>query len=124
MEQLKKNLWKYRQVIVWGICMLLAEGLLIWKARYGFGSEDEPFYLTIAHRLVKGDGLISEEWHLSQLSAVLLYPIMKLYLAVAGTTEGILLQNTDCGRYLSVSQKEIWLGCSGRICALFHLYTI
>ena len=90
MEQLKKNLWKYRQVIVWGICMLLAEGLLIWKARYGFGSEDEPFYLTIAHRLVKGDGLISEEWHLSQLSAVLLYPIMKLYLAVAGTTEGIL----------------------------------
>ncbi len=131
MEQLKKNLWKYRQVIVWGICMLLAEGLLIWKARYGFGSEDEPFYLTIAHRLVKGDGLISEEWHLSQLSAVLLYPIMKLYLAVSGTTEGILLHFRyifiaaktliAAGIYLCLRKKYGWAAVAGSV--LYFIFT-
>jgi hypothetical protein len=64
---------------------------LLWKTKYGYGASDEPFYLTVAHRLIKGDGLIVEEWNLSQLSGALLYPFMKLYYFLHQSTEGILL---------------------------------
>ena len=64
---------------------------LIWKARFGFGYDDESFYITIPLRLMKGDAFISEEWHVSQLSQFILYPFVKLYIMIFGTTEGIML---------------------------------
>lgn len=64
---------------------------LLWKSKFGYGGSDEPFYLTIAHRLLKGDGLIVEEWNLSQLSGALLYPFMKFYQGIHTGTDGILL---------------------------------
>lgn len=65
--------------------------LLLWKSKYGTGAYDEPFYLTIPHRILKGDGMFSEEWNFGQFSAFLMLPVMKLYLSVIGTTEGIVL---------------------------------
>lgn len=64
---------------------------LIKRCRYGFGNIDESFYLTIPYRLVRGDSLLDTEWHLSQLSGVLLLPAMKIFLAINGGTEGIIL---------------------------------
>ncbi len=52
---------------------------------------DEAFYLTIPLRLINGDGLFTDEWHLSQLSAVLLYLPVRLFIAFTGGTEGIIL---------------------------------
>lgn len=63
----------------------------IWKAPYGYINNDEPFYLTIPYRMVQGDSLLINEWHVSQLSAVLLYPVMKLYLLITDSTDGIVL---------------------------------
>ena len=65
--------------------------LLIYKAPYGFGQNDESFYLTVPYRMAQGDTLLADEWHPSQLTGFLLYPALKLYLAITGTTEGIIL---------------------------------
>lgn len=52
---------------------------------------DEAFYISVPYRIMNGDGLFTDEWHLSQLSAVLLYFPVKLFSAVTGGTDGIIL---------------------------------
>lgn len=71
------------------------------RIRLGMVEMDESFYLTIPFRLLQGDALLVDEWHLSQLSGVLLLPVLKMYLAIVGSTEGI---------YLAF--RYIWLICS------------
>ncbi len=84
-----------RQFLIMDIAFIvLIAGALIfalWKCRYGFGGNDESFYLTVPHRLTLGDALIKDEWHLSQLSSFLLLPFVKLYTMITGGTTGILL---------------------------------
>ena len=63
----------------------------LWKSRYGLSIYDESFYLTIPYRMCHGDKLFLNEWHVSQLSALLQYPLMKLYLLVHSGTDGIVL---------------------------------
>ncbi len=72
---------------------LLAGGIIfaLWKTNYGFGGSDEAFYLTIPHRLIQGDAMFSDEWHLSQLSSFLLLPFVWIYTTFTGSTEGIVL---------------------------------
>ena len=72
-----------------GMVLLLLFSL--WKSRYGLGLYDEAFYLTIPYRMCHGDKLFLNEWNLSQLSALLQYPLMKLYLLIHPNTEGIVL---------------------------------
>lgn len=73
-----------------GFLAMLGLGLL-WRCRYGFASNDEAFYLTIPYRLLQGDALLTEEWHLSQLSGLLLTPAVWVFTTLTGGTEGILL---------------------------------
>ena len=72
--------------------VLIVAGFIfsIWKAQFGFGGNDEAFYLTIPERLLKGDGLFVDEWHLSQMSGVLQLPLVWLYTTFAGSTTGII----------------------------------
>ncbi|MGN0502641.1 MAG: acyltransferase, partial [Ruminococcus sp.] len=72
---------------------LMAGGLIFafWKCIYGFGGNDEAFYLTVPQRFNMGDALIKDEWHLSQLSGFLLMPFVWLFTTVTGSTEGIIL---------------------------------
>ena len=63
----------------------------LWKSRYGLGAYDEAFYLTIPYRMCHGDKLFLHEWNLTLLSALLQYPLMKLYLLIHPGTEGIVL---------------------------------
>ncbi len=74
-------------------CVLFSLGalLVLWKCRYGIANIDEAFYLTVPYRLVQGDALFVEEWHLSQMSGLLLYPFVALYLRIVGSTNGIIL---------------------------------
>ena len=78
-----------------GFAALCALLLCLWKCRFGFDYSDEPFYLTIPYRLLKGDALFVDEWHVSQLSGFLLVPFVWLYRAVTGGMDGILL----CARF-------------------------
>ena len=70
--------------------MAFALILSFWKCRFGFGGNDEAFYLTIPHRLILGDSLFGNEWHLSQLSGFLLIPFVWLYRLTTGSTDGII----------------------------------
>ena len=72
---------------------LMLGGLIFafWKCSYGFGGNDEAFYLTVPHRLSMGDAFIRDEWHLSQLSGFLTLPFVWLYTTIMQTTDGIIL---------------------------------
>lgn len=74
--------------------ILLMAGAIVfafWKCAYGFGGDDEAFYLTVPHRLTLGDSFLVDEWHLSQLSGFLTLPFVWLYTTIMQTTEGIML---------------------------------
>lgn len=73
-------------------CLLLAGGVAfaLWKCFYGFGGDDEAFYLTIPDRLLNGDALFKDEWHLSQMSGFLRMPFLWICKLITGG-EGIML---------------------------------
>lgn len=73
------------------LCFAAVVLLAIWKAPYGFGTTDDAFYLTIPHRLSMGDALFTDEWHVSQMSGLLLLPFVWLFRTVTGSTDGIML---------------------------------
>lgn len=52
-------------------------------------SIDEAFYLTIPKRILAGDGLLTDEWQLSQLSSVLLLPFVWIWYGIKGSSEGM-----------------------------------
>lgn len=89
MENVKKQ--KYTQDIIMLFGMVLVLVLSFWKSKYGLGGGDEAFDLTIAYRMCHGDKLFLHEWHVSQLSSFLLFPIMKLYLLLFNSTDAIIL---------------------------------
>lgn len=85
----RRTYWKHG---VFALAFLAAACFLLWKCRYGFGNVDESFYLTVPYRLWMGDGLFSQEWHLSQMAGILLLPFMWVFMLFSGgSTEGILL---------------------------------
>lgn len=83
----KTNVW----TVVYLILFSVSAVFVIWKCRYGFGNIDESFYLTIPYRLYQGDSLFANEWHLSQMSGLLLWPLVSLYMFIFKSTTGILL---------------------------------
>ncbi len=52
---------------------------------------DETFYISIPYRLINGDSLIQHEWHLTQFSSLFTYFPVKIWLALKGSSEGILV---------------------------------
>lgn len=88
----EQRLWKDRiPDLAFAFAMLLAAIFMFWKCRYGFGNNDEAFYLTIPMRLLKGDGLLLHEWHLSQMAGILTVPFVWLFTTLTGGTDGIIL---------------------------------
>ncbi len=81
---------KYHNIISFAVVFIFAMTLLR-SSFYGISSPDESFYLTIPYRIIKGDALLVDEWHASQLSAFLLYLPMKIYLLINKSTEGMIL---------------------------------
>lgn len=82
--------YKLYRHLIFSVLMLGAIIFAIWKCSYGFGGNDEAFYLTIPHRLLMGDSLLAEEWHLSQLSGTLLIPFVWIYEVITKSTDGII----------------------------------
>lgn len=80
-----------KQHILWLFLAAVGLGIILWKVPYGFGGDDETFYLTIPHRFLFGDTFIRDEWHLSQLSAFLNIPFVWIYHKIVGSMTGIVL---------------------------------
>jgi len=77
-------------------CVFLLGALVIvclfgWKIHYGNADIDEAFYPTVPFRLLKGDTLLLDEWHVTQLSGFLLTPFVALQRLLFHGTEGIIL---------------------------------
>ncbi len=64
--------------------------LFIFKAPLEIQGQDEAFYLTVPKRLLDGDVFVFDEWHGSQFSALLVYPIMALH-NLLFSSDGIVL---------------------------------
>lgn len=79
------------QDIVAILCFIAAIIFFIWKAPYSFGFSDESLYISNAHRLIMGDSLFADDWHVSQLTGFFLYLPVKAYILIVGSTEGIVL---------------------------------
>lgn len=77
--------------LFFGVVFSLSAMLVFYKCKYGFGNIDESFYLVTPLRLCQGDALFTHEWHLSQTSSVLLFPLVNTYLQFTGDTTGIIL---------------------------------
>ena len=65
--------------------------LLVIRSRYGFSYDDEPFLLTLTQRLYYGDSLFIDEWNFAQNVGVLLLPFYRIYIAIFGSVDGIVL---------------------------------
>ena len=74
--------------ILLGICMLV---FFLITARYGVGVPDEAFYYTIPQRILKGDRLFVDEWHLTQLASLFSLLPYWFFTTVTGGTEGLIL---------------------------------
>lgn len=79
-----------RQPIVEALC-LVAFGLTFLRLFYGVCFSDEAIYVAYPYRFVLGDRPFIDEWFRCQLAALFLIPIVKLYVTVVGSTEGIVL---------------------------------
>lgn len=64
---------------------------LMWRARYGWCFEDEPFLVSLAQRLWYGQSLITDEWHVSQFTGVLILPFYSLFRLFSSGNTGVLL---------------------------------
>lgn len=116
----------YKKDIIFFVGLFILAVFSFWRAHYGAEAYDEPFYLTIPYRMVKGDVLFLHEWHGSQLSAFILYPFVKVYLLIFKSTEGIIL----FFRYLyiiinatasiAVYSRLRPFGISGSVAVLFY----
>lgn len=88
----KKNIkliWAWD--VAFALLFVASLAFLMWKCRIGFANIDENFYLTIPLRILKGDALFAQEWHVSQMSSFLLLPFVYVYMLITGSTTGILL---------------------------------
>ena len=91
MSEKKKIFAAEKKDLFWGIPFLLVTVLIFWRCRFGIPDVDESFYLTVPYRLLQGDGLFTQEWHLSQMAGVLLLPFVWLYRLLFGSMDGIFL---------------------------------
>lgn len=85
----------------WMVSYILLGSLmavLLLRAFWGADLTDESFYFALAKRFAQGDQLLVDEWFPTQLIGVLLLPLYKIYIALNGTQEGIIL----CARMLYV----------------------
>ncbi len=89
--QTHKNLNKKMNTVAFIISFVLL-AVLLYKAIFSMSAiPDESFYITIPHRILKGDSLFVDDWHASQISSFLQYPFVLVYTYLMGSTEGIVL---------------------------------
>ena len=65
--------------------------MLLYRAFRGFDWGDESFYLALTNRFYRGDVPFRDEWHLSQLYAIILLPIYSGFVEFTGSTDGVYL---------------------------------
>jgi hypothetical protein len=76
--------------VIAGALTLVAAFGVVWRLRRGIDVTDEAFYLALPLRFALGDHPFVEELNVGQTAGLLIYPLVKLYVHLRGTT-GIFL---------------------------------
>ena len=76
--------------VIWAALLVTLLFLLI-RAPYGWCFNDEPFIITLAQRLYKGDHLILDEWHPAQVFGPVILPFYYVFRLFSPDNTGILL---------------------------------
>ena len=63
----------------------------LWLAPYGWAGSDEAYYIAEPYRFVQGDVYFVDDWNCGQLFSFVLLPLMRLYLLLFPSTDGIFL---------------------------------
>ncbi len=79
--------------IAGGVAWFVAAVLLLYRLPYGVSHRDEAFYSAIPYSFLLGNRPYVDELALHQNAGLLLVPIYKLYLALVGSADGIILFN-------------------------------
>ena len=80
--------WEGRLAIA---TLVLATLSLLWRIRFGIDLTDESFYIALPYRFALGDTPFVDELNILQTSALLTWPLVKLYVLATGGTDGIML---------------------------------
>ncbi len=125
MEQSKKIKQLYPYFIL-GIATIL----LLVRCWFSFCWSDETFYFSTAYRFYQGDSIFQHDWFPTQLSSVMLLPIITAFINLTGSTTGVILFFRICYvifslicsiaifRILRYSYKE-WVSL---VCSLMLLF--
>ncbi|MBQ7955079.1 MAG: hypothetical protein IJ282_04965 [Lachnospiraceae bacterium] len=76
---------------IWKIILVAGSVLAALKLIFVDYSLDEEYQIVMAYKNLTGDALFKEMWEPHQTSAFLCAGLMRLYMAVTGTTTGIIL---------------------------------
>ncbi len=87
----KKTFELNKNDVFFFVCFALVGCFVLWRCKFGFAQSDESFYLAVPLRMYKGDALIANEWHLSQLTAFVYYPVVKLFIDITGSVNGLII---------------------------------
>lgn len=114
-------------LVLFVVLFVLSAAFNIWRAKFGYFSRDESLYLAIPYRMLQGDLLLLHEWDSTQMSAALLYPLLKVYLLLFQTTDGIALNFryiyvffhslTALFIFYSLSRKKDAVSCAAALAA-------
>lgn len=77
--------------ILFAFSFILLFIILFNKCKYGYADMDETFFIQTAHRIAQGDALIAEEWNASLGFSYLMYPIMRIYMLIFKSFDGVVL---------------------------------
>lgn len=83
----KNKIIKYTEIVI----ILLSAAFIFYRAPYGYSFYDEPFIVTLGQRLYKGDLLLSDEWHVTQMIAPVMLFFYQIFHIFSETNDGILL---------------------------------
>ncbi len=81
---------KIEKILIY-VLFVFATIFLFHRAKYGYIYNDEPFILTLSHRLVQGDAFMYHEWQPTQLTGFLNYPWMVLFTSTHTNNDGMIL---------------------------------
>lgn len=73
------------------ILMAVMLVVLLIRSMYSFNQSDESFYMSLVHRMYRGDKLIVDEWHPTQFYTFILLPFYSLYRLIVPGGEGVIL---------------------------------
>ena len=79
------------QVVAIVAAYLVSFAFVLRHALYGVDLQDEAYYLELARRFATGDTPVRSEASLHQFAALIEIPLVKAYLMLHGSTDGIVL---------------------------------